>query len=270
MKKIALILVILIALVFITPIVFTATNSFMSHDQIRQKSVDIIPMDFNLNQYYTLIMEKGEYFKFFMNSVMLTGVIITGQIVLGIFAAFAFAKLEFKGRDVLFVIYILAILLPFQVTLVPNYIVMDKLQNILNIKILNTHLAIMLPGVFSSFGVFLLRQFIKGVPKEVVEAAKIDGASDAKILFRVVLPMMKPAIFSLVVLTFIDNWNLIEPAIVFLDEPKLKPLSVFLQDIFVREPRIFYAGAVLYIIPAVLVFVKGEKYLREGLIVGGK
>lgn len=269
MKKILFILILVISLIYIYPIVYTFTNSFMTEAQINTEEIHIIPDEFNIQQYYSLVTDKAEYFKFFMNSVKLTTIIILGQIVLGIFAAFAFAKIDFPGRNFLFMIYILAVLLPFQVTLVPNYLVLDKVHRVLDFQILDTHLAIILPGIFTSFGVFLLRQFIRGIPNEIIEAARIDGAGYIKILFRVVLPMIKPAIFSLVILTFIDNWNLIEQAVIFIDTPAKMPLSVFLENIYYNDYKVFFAGAVLYIIPALIIFIKGEKYLQEGLIIGG-
>lgn len=269
MKRILLIIMVVIALIYIFPIVYTITNSFMTDQQLNAEGVQIIPDEFNIQQYYTISVFKGEYFKFFKNSVKITMIIIVGQVVIGVIAAFAFAKLKFPGRDFIFIIYILIVLLPFQVTLVPNYLIFDKVQRLFSIQILDTHMSILLPGIFTSFGVFLLRQFIRGIPNELVEAARIDGAEDLKIFFRVILPMIKPAVFTLVILTFIDNWNLIEQAVIFLDTPAKVPLSVFLERIYSEDFGVFYGGAVLYIVPAILIFVKGEKYLSEGLSIGG-
>lgn len=269
MKKALILLLIVISLFYIFPIAYTFTNSFMDGKQINSYYIETIPDQFNIQQYYTLALEKGEYFKFFQNSIKLTAVIIIGQIVVGIFAAFALAKLKFPGGGLIFAAYVLAVLLPFQVTLVPNYLVFDKMERLLEIKMLDTHLSIMLPGIFSSFGVFLMRQFIRGIPNEIIEAARVDGASYSTILFRIVLPAIKPAIYSLIVLTFIDNWNLIEQAIIFLDTAKKLPLSVFLENIYYEDYTVFFAGAVLYIMPALIILVKGEKYLKEGLVMGG-
>lgn len=269
MKRILIIILIAISLLYIFPIAYTFTNSFMDDKQINSYYIETIPDQFNLQQYYSLALDKGEYFKFFLNSVKLTVVIIVGQIVIGIFAAFALAKLKFSGSNIIFAVYVLAVLLPFQVTLVPNYLVFDKLERIFDIQLLDTHWAIILPGVFSSFGIFLMRQFIRSIPNEIIEAARVDGASYITILFKIVIPVIKPAIYSLVILTFIDNWNLIEQAIIFLDTPKKLPLSVFLENIYYEDYKVFFAGAVLYVMPALLILIKGEKYLREGLIMGG-
>lgn len=269
MKRFLIAILIGIALLYIYPIAYTFSNSFMDEKQSKSYYIETIPDQFNLQQYYTLALDKGEYFKFFQNSLKLTAVIIAGQIVIGIFAAFALAKMRFSGSSLILGIYVLAVLLPFQVTLVPNYLVFDKLERMFDIQLLDTHWAIILPGIFSSFGVFLMRQFIRGIPNEIIEAARVDGASFFTILFRVVLPVIKPAIYSLVILTFIDNWNLIEQAVIFLDTPKKLPLSVFLENIYYEDYRVFFAGAVLYIVPALIILIKGEKYLKEGLVMGG-
>lgn len=269
MKKMLIFLLAIISLLYLFPIAHTLTNSFMSEAQISSTSIEIIPEQFNLQQYYILALYKGEYFKFFFNSLKLTSVIIVGQIVIGLSAAFAFAKMKFTGDRILFIIYVLALLLPFQVTLVPNYLIFDVSERILHVKILDTHLSILLPGIFSSFGVYMLRQFVRGIPDEIIEAARIDGAGYGRILFKIIFPMIKPAVYALVVLIFIDNWNMIEQAVIFLNSPDNLPLSVFLETIFNQDYGVFYAGATLYMVPALIILIKGEKYLREGLAIGG-
>ncbi|HYF81423.1 MAG TPA: carbohydrate ABC transporter permease [Clostridia bacterium] len=269
MRRIVLIIMIITALLYVFPIVYTFTNSFMAESQVKTQYVQLIPEEFNLQQYYTISLYKGEYFKFFATSVKLTVIVIAGQLAIGLLAAFAFAKMKFRGSELLFGIYVLAVLLPFQVTLVPNYLLFDKVDGLLGIKLLDTHWAIMLPGIFSSFGVFLLRQFIRGIPNEVIESARMDGAGYFKILFRIILPIVKPAVYALVILTFIDNWNLIEQAVIFLDTQAKLPLSVFLENIYYEDYGVFYAGAVLYVVPALIIMQKGERYLREGLAMGG-
>ena len=269
MKRLLIIILIGISLLYVFPIAYTFSSSFMDDKQINSYYIETVPDQFNLQQYYTLALDKGEYFKFFQNSVKLTVLIIAGQIVIGIFAAFALAKMKFSGSSLILAVYVLAVLLPFQVTLVPNYLVFDKLERMFDIQLLDTHWAIILPGIFSSFGVFLMRQFIRGIPNEIIEAARVDGASFFTILFRIILPVIKPAIYSLVILTFIDNWNLIEQAVIFLDTTKKLPLSVFLENIYYEDYRVFFAGAVLYIVPALVILIKGERYLKEGLVMGG-
>lgn len=268
MKKIVYIFIILLSLLFLLPIIYTVANSFMTFIQLSKDSIQLIPEQFNLQQYYSLVINKTEYFKFFLNSIKITIFIILGQVIIGVFAAYTFAKVKFPGKKILFVLYVFLLLLPYQVTLVPNFLLFDTLDRY-GITILDTHLALIIPGIFYPLGVFILTQFIKGIPNELIEAAKIDGAGTLTILRKVVLPIIKPAIFALIILTFIDNWNLIDQAIVLIEDDKKMPLSVFLNTIYTKDKSVFFAGAALYIIPAIFIFNKGEKYLSEGLILGG-
>ncbi|KAB3532464.1 carbohydrate ABC transporter permease [Alkaliphilus serpentinus] len=269
MKPILYILIIVIAIIFILPIVYTVSNSFMDARQLETNKIEILPDRFSLNQYFDLAIFKGEYFYYFLNSVKLTTIIILGQILVGVFAAYAFAKMEFPGRDFIFLLYILVIILPFQVTMVPNYIMFDNLQKTFNLKFLDTLKAIIFPGIFTSFGVFLLRQFIRDIPNDIIEASRVDGAGDIRLFFSIILPAIRPAVFTLVILSFIDNWNIIEQAVIFISSQEILPLSVFLETIYYKDFNIFYSAATLYMFPAILIFTKGHKYLNEGLNVGG-
>jgi multiple sugar transport system permease protein len=269
MKRAILIFVIIISLLYFLPVFFTFSSSFMNVQQLYADGVRILPDEFSLQQYYSIALYKGEYFKFYINSIVLTISIIIGQIVVGVFAAFALAKLRFPGRNFIFAVYVLVLLLPFQVVSVPNYLVFDKMEKMLSLKIFDTYWAIILPGIFSTIGIFLLRQFIVNIPNEIIEAARIDGASYTKIFFTIVLPLVRPAIISLIFLSFIDNWNLVEQAVIFIETPSKQPLSVFLETVYFQDYSVFYAASILYIIPAVFLLLKGEKYLQEGILMGG-
>lgn len=258
-----------IGLLFLLPVFFTVTQSFMELSQLNTAGLQLIPQNFNLQQYYVLAFFKSEYFHLFLNSVKISGLVIAGQLLVSVIAAFVFAKSTFPGQGIIFAMYILVALLPFQVTLVPNVLLFNALDMTLNIKLLDTHWAIILPGVFSTFGIFLLRQFIVGIPTEYTEAAKIDGAGHLRIFFTIVLPLIKPAVFTLIMLTFIEQWNVVEQAFLFLESPEKFPLSIFLEEIFTEDFPVFYGAAVLYLTPAVIIFMKGQKYLREGLGMGG-
>lgn len=269
MKKFIFLLLIVISLIYIFPIAYTITNSFMTIAQTTHNSIEMVPDQFNLQQYYSLVMYKEAYFRFFLTSVKLTVSIIVGQMLVSVPAAFALAKMKFTGSNVILIIYILATLLPFQVTLVPNYLIFDMANRLLHIQILDTHLSLILPGIFSTFGVFFLRQFMGKIPNEIIEYAKIDGADNLTILLRIILPILKPALYVITLLTFIDNWNLIEQAIIFIDTASKLPLSVYLENIFYNDHDVFFAASVLYMIPAIVVILKGEKYLKEIISIGG-
>lgn len=268
MKRVLKVIMVLLALASILPIVFTVAGAFMDLDQISESGIQLIPKRFSFDQFYQIVFFKSQFFDYFTNSVKVVGIIILGQVVLGVIAAYVFAKMKFPGRDLIFLAYILVILLPFQVTMVQNYLIFDEVNQLFGFEILNTHWALIVPGVFHSFGVFLLRQFIVGIPTEIIEAARIDGAGDFKIFFRIVLPTVKPAVIALIILTFIDYWNIVEQATAFIKDVELQPLSVFLESIYHGDFGVFYAGALLYIIPAAILILKGEKYLSEGLSLG--
>ena len=175
------------------------------------------------------------------------------QVIVSALAAFAFAKLKFPFRDKLFFVYIVLLILPLQVTLVPNYIVLD------NLELLNNFLAIILPGTFSAFGICLLRQSIKYIPESSIEAARIDGASYFKIFTNIILPQIKGGLITLTLLCFIDNWNVVEQPLIYFDDEAMYPLSIGLSDISNSDYGIVFACGVMFMIPALLIYLYGQK-----------
>lgn len=269
-KKIIRVGLFMVALIFLIPVLYTFSNSFMTMSQLKSEGLQFIPKAFNLSQYFRLGVFKGKYFVFFLNSLKISVVAIGGHFVLALMAGYTLAKSKSKIVHGVFVLYVLLLLLPFQVTFVPNLLVMSKIDELFGIRMLDSHFAIILPGVFSAFGVFLLRQFIRELPDEMIEAARLDGASELRIIFRVILPNIKPAVLTLLFLLFIDYWNIIEQAIVFLESETLMPLSVFLENIYYDDFSVFYAGSMLYIFPAVVLFFKLDKHIYQGISIGGK
>lgn len=278
------IIILIIALIFLLPIIVTVTNSFMSEGEIYDsyKSVNsgafmrgdsgdsidysvfkFIPQIVVIKQYYAITIKNINYLVYFWNSVKIVFPIIFGQLIVASMAAYAFSKFRFRFREQLFFIYIVTMLMPFQVTLVPNYIIADKLGLIGRVA------SIVLPGIFSTFGVFLLRQFMVYIPNEYSEAAKVDGGSHFNIFFGIILPMTKTGIASLVILLFIDHWNMVEQPLVFLKELKDYPLSIMLSSINRSEIGIAFAASTLYMAPMLLIFLYGENYLVEGLQLSG-
>ncbi len=268
MRKLSRVILICLSLLFFLPILYTFINSFMDPVQLDRDGLQWIPENFNLQQYYTLITDKSQYFNYMLNSIKIVALIIFFQVVFGISAAFALAKLNIPFKRPIMVVYLLTLLMPIQVTMVPNFIFFEKLERFLHFPILNTHMALILPGAFSAFGIFMMKQFIEGIPDEIIEAARIEGAGTFRILFQMVIPILKPAIHALIVLTFIDNWNIIETALVFISDEKLRPLSAFLEQIYSNHHTLYYASATLYLVPAIFIFLKGEKYLEKGFSMG--
>lgn len=269
-----------VALAFLLPMVYMFTNSFMDSDEILntyaimnadadysnkvgKMELKLIPDEVSLMQYYRVLLRKPLYLRLFWNSMVLTVPIVLGQIVVGAFAAFSFSKLRFPFRDKIFFIYIIVMMMPFQVTLVPNYIMIRKLD------IIGSYLAVILPGIFTSFGVFLLRQFMRGIPDEYCESAKMDGAGYLRILLHVMLPQCKSGMASLAILSFIDNWNMVEQPLVFLENSNMHPLSIFLSGINGGATGLAFASGILYMTPPLLMFLYGENYFVQGIQLTG-
>lgn len=276
-KVLVYIILSIMAVSLVFPIIFMVTNSFMgqqelpdlyatkavANEEVTYATFKLIPSQITLSQYYQVLLRKPKFLIMFWNSVFMTVSITLGQIVVSSLAAYAFAKLRFPGRDALFFVFIVVMLLPYQVVLVPNYIVMSKL------KLINTYYAIILPGIFATFGVFLLRQFMRSIPDEYCEAAKIDGAGYLRVFGEIILPQVKAGIASLAILCFIDNWNMVEQPLIMLDDRSMYPLSVYLRDINHADLGIAFACGIIYMLPALLIFLYGEDYLIKGIQLSG-
>ena len=280
--SICLALAIAVAIFAIIPIFFTFLNSFMSSPEIadnygvifqslsghaengatyldKTPVLKLVPQMVSISQYKNLLFMSPTYLFKFWNSIILVVPIVAGQMAVACLASFSFARYRRKRREVLFFSYIILMLMPFQVTLVPNYMIADKLG------ILNTNWAIILPGIFSTFSIFLLTKYMRQIPSAYIEAAKLDGATEWQIFTKIALPTCKSAIFALTILLFIDYWNMVEQPLVLLTDVDKQPLSVFLSQINEAEIGIAFAASALYMIPPLLIFLWGEEYLVEGI-----
>lgn len=271
-----------IAVLLLLPIAVTFTNSLMTELEIEinygsigemnkaaAEGVDpfvnlkLLPDQVSLEQYGKVLVNSPKFLRMFWNSVFMVVPVITGQTLVAALAAYAFSKLYFRGRDTLFIVYLLSMLMPFQVTLVPNYMMADTLG------LLNSPGAIIWPGIFAAFGVFMLRQFMLPIPYAYIEAAKLDGAGHLRIFSTIIIPMIKPGIAALVILIFVDYWNMVEQPLVFLNESFKQPLSVYLSRINAGEQGVAFAASILYMTPMVLLFLYAETYFIEGIQVSG-
>jgi multiple sugar transport system permease protein len=215
--------------------------------------VFIKPFCIHLGQYYRIFFRTPEFLYLFWNSVFITAFIVVFQVLLGIVAAYGLSKVKFPGSEILFFIYIIVMLMPFQVTLVPNYMVLEKL------KLLDKGAALILPGIFGTFGIFFLKQFMEGIDGTFIEEARILGASELQIITDIVGPICKPVITSVAVLLFIDYWNMIEQPLVFITSQEKYPLSVYLSTITSQNISIGFACSVLYmILPMLLMLYAGN------------
>ncbi|GAA4863144.1 carbohydrate ABC transporter permease [Paenibacillus vulneris] len=283
MQKGALTIVVtIIAAVLLFPIVITFTNSLMTGREIeinygpigtmneasggeagRFANLKLLPDQVSLKQYGEILVNSPKYLTMFWNSVWMVVPIIAGQAFVAALAAYALSKLQFRGRDQLFLVYVLTMLMPFQVTLVPNYIMANRLG------LLNSVSAVILPGIFAAFGVFMLRQFMLHIPYSYIEAAKIDGAGHIRIFMTIIVPMVKPGAAALIVLLFVDYWNMVEQPLIFLDDPFRQPLSVYLSKINEGEQGVAFAASMLYMTPMALLFLYAESYFIKGIQLSG-
>lgn len=272
------------ALVTLLPIVLLLTNSLMSGREIVSRySMDItifnvlnteyikagdesfhfvemafLPDYITFHQYFKLFFNSPEYLRLFWNSVILCVPIVVGQCIISVPAAYAFERLQWRYKEFLFFIYIIVMLMPTQVLLVPHYLLAEMVT-------LPPYLAIILPGIFSPLGVFLLRQQLKGFPHECLEAAQVDGAAHGTILYHIVLPNMKPSLAVLVVITFADYWNIVDQAIVFIKNAFDEPMSIALSKVMQNDTGMFFAMACFYIVPIVVLFMACRDYISQEL-----
>ena len=268
------------AVMFLLPTVLTFTNSFMSEAEIKSnygmifsttsggyvsKTVNLkfIPDKVTLSQYVAGLIKSPEYLIKFWNSIFLVVPIVLFQVAVACVAAYSFTRWRGRIRSGIFFFYVILMLMPYQVTLVPNYLVSDWLG------ILNTRWSIILPGIFAPFSVFLLTKFMRRIPYSLIEAAKVDGASEWQVFTRVCLPQCRSAIYSIVILVFIDYWNMVEQPLILLQDADQQPLSVFLSQINAGEIGLAFAMATVYMIPSLLLFLHGEEYLVEGIANSG-
>ncbi|MDR1664537.1 MAG: carbohydrate ABC transporter permease [Clostridiales bacterium] len=268
----------LVALVYIAPILIIMTNSFMKPGEIARNYGDqydafdytmegkthyaeyhLIPEVVSAEQYLALFFTTPEYLDMFVNSLRLTLPIVLLQIVTGTAAAYGFTVWKFRFKEIIFCVYIILMLLPFQTTLVSNYIIADRL------KILNTHLSIILPWGFSPFAAFIMRQSMKGIPYSFFEAAQIDGANQWRKFIHIAVPLSAGGLASLVILVFTDCWAMVEQPLIFLRDANLEPLSVFLSQIGREEIGLIFAASVFYMTPAVWIFLYGQEYFEQGI-----
>jgi multiple sugar transport system permease protein len=259
------------AAVTLLPLVLTLGGSLMGESELTAHIAPVLEMGGGYarmtllpalptpEQYMKLLLDNGKFLAMFWNSVRLVLPIVLGQLAVGTLAAWGFAHFGFPGREPLFMVYIALMMMPFQVTLVPSYLTLSRLG------LMDTPWAVILPGAFSTFAVFLLRQFFRTIPRELVESARIDGAGETTIFRAIALPLGVPGIASLFVLSFLDNWNLIEQPMVFLRDQSAWPLSLYLSRIGESNADVAMAASILTLIPTVLLFFYFETYLVEGI-----
>lgn len=281
-EKLVLVLLVVCGLLSLLPLLVTISNSLMSEGEIlfnystkltlfdlmegitkKFKEIHLIPQRISFNQYAEVLFKQPSFLILMTNSLKLTLPVVAGNLLVSTITAYGFTLWRWKYKEAVFLLYIVVMLMPLQAVLVPNYIMAD----LLNIKA--SYLAIILPGIFSPFGVFLMRQSMKVIPQAYFEAARMDGAGNWHIFWKIVLPQLKSSTAALCMLVFIEYWNLVEQAVIFIDDYTREPLSVYLSRIAEGRMGLVFAASCVYLfLPLCLLFL-GQKDLEKGIELSG-
>lgn len=262
-------------LLFWVPVLVMFPNSFMGPEELKAAyggvlggggqavQMELLPVYPTLRPYVELLLDSPDFFVMFWNSVKQVVPILLGQVLVGMPAAWAFGRYRFTGRRILFLLYMILMIMLFQVTMVSSYLVLS------NLSLMDTHLAIILPGVFSAFPVFIMQKFFHSIPDALVEAAMVDGAGQLKIFLHVGVPLGMPGIMASVLLNFLEYWNAIEAPMTFLKTKAKLPLSLYLPQITTDQVGSSFAASIVMMLPTVLIFLWGQEYLEQGIVASG-
>jgi len=252
-----------LALLFLTPFVWMLVSSMKRDLDVFRLPVTWIPDPFSFRGYERILHGKYAFHLFLTNSLIVAIARVVGELTTASLAAYAFARMQFKGRDFLFLLYISTMIIPYQMLLVPRFILYRQLH------IFDTLWALILPGIFTAFGTFLLRQTFMTIPEDLSDAARLDGASEFQIYRQIILPLAKPALASLAILAFVWSWNDYETPLVMLTSESnfTVPLGLtrYMDEQGGYSPSLVMAGAVASIIPVFIVFLMLQRHFIQAL-----
>jgi multiple sugar transport system permease protein len=258
-------LAIVIALLTLIPFIWMISASFMKTGESAKFPPKLFPSELDFS-HYQILFQNLEMTRHFVNSLLIAILVTTISILFNSMAAYAFAKLRFGVKDKLFKFLLSLMIVPGQVTMLPLFLMLKELGFI------NTYLGILIPGMASVFGIFMLRQFMMSIPDSLIDAARIDGASDFKIFFTIILPLSKSILITLGIFTFIGTWNdFLWPLIVMTDS-SMYTLPVALANLMgehTQDTELMMAGSVITVLPIVILFAFVQKYYISGILIGG-
>jgi multiple sugar transport system permease protein len=253
-----------LALFFLAPLLWMITASLKPENEVLVIPPTFIPRDFQWENYVEV---WGVIPRFLYNSVKLAVLTVSGVLIVTSMAGYAFARLEFWGRDVAFSILLSTLMVPSIVTLIPLYIIYR------DIGWINTHYPLWVPKVLHSvFAIFLLRQFFKQIPQDLEDAARVDGASTFEIYWKIMLPQVKPALAAVAIFSFLDSWNDLFGPLIFLNSADLQTLPVALrlfQGEFFSQVTVLMAAATISILPVIVIFFSAQRYFLKGITMTG-
>ncbi len=255
----------LVAFFTLLPFFWMLSASFMPTGEASSFPPKFLPMHVTFGQ-YRFLFERMHLGRFFLNSLILAISVSLVSLFVNSLAGFAFAKYHFKGKRSLFTFLLSSMIIPGQVTMLPVFLLLNKLG------LLNTYFGIIIPGMASIFGIFLIRQYLQGIPDSLIEAARIDGASDWRIYWRIILPLALPVLVTLTLFTFMGTWNdFLWPLIVMTNED-MYTLPVAISNLLgehALDLELMMAGSVITILPVLIVFMLLQKYYIQGILLGG-
>ena len=264
-KAVAALLLIMGALVFLYPFVWMLLTSFKLEKDVLTFPPSLINRTFTLDNYVG-IWTRVPFFRYFVNTASFATGVTCVSLLLDTMAGYAFARLRFKGRNALFLMVLVTLMIPFQVIMVPLYYEVFKLG------LLNTYLGLILPRATNAFGIFMMRQFFVSLPKGLEEAARIDGCSEFKIFRIIMLPLCKPAVISLAIFHFMYNWNDLLYPLVLVTSSEMYTLSsglAMFMGTHVVEYALLMAGGVLTLLPIFVAYCGAQKYFIKGIAMTG-
>jgi multiple sugar transport system permease protein len=247
------------------PMLWMLSVSFMHAGEASQFPPPLLPASPTLDNYRELFASTG-LGRYFVNSTVVACLLTVSSVLFNLMAGYAFAKLEFAGRERIFQGLLAALVIPGQVAMLPMFLMLKILG------LVNTWAGVVLPGMAGIFGIFLVRQYARSVPDALIEAARIDGASEARIFFQVVLPMLRPVVATLAVFAFLGSWNDFMWPLIVLTDGELQTLPVALASMsreHVQDSELMMAGAVVTVLPVLLLFLALQRHYMQGLMMGG-
>jgi len=266
-QAICYILMLLISVVTVVPFLFMASTSFTKSFTMMSYPPTLIPDNPSWDNYYDIIFvfQEGLFPRWFFNTLFTTLCITGGSLFLNTLSGYIFAKKEFYGKNVVFSLLLATLMVPGAVTLIPAFLMVNKLG------LFNTYWALIIPGLASPFGIFMMRQFISSLPNELIESAKIDGASELRTFWSIIVPLSTPAMAALGIFTVINAWNSFLWPLVVLRSNTMRTLVVGLatvQSEFNINYGLVMAGSVLTVLPMLVLYILFQPYFVEGLRMG--
>lgn len=247
------------------PFLWMILSSFKESSEFYLLTPKLLPNSFQWNNFIELF-ERWNFGSYYKNSIIVTVVQVVANILIVLFAGYGFAKYEFKGKHVLFMIVLASTMIPWVATIIPLYILTNSLH------LIDTYMGLIIPGMADAFSIFLARNFMSTIPTPLLEAARIDGAGEIKVFFRVVLPQVKPLMAVIAIQKMVSSWNAFQWPLLVVNSEELRTLPLAMAKLssqYYDSYNLKMAAATLAIIPVLLLYIAFQKYFVEGISLSG-